>query len=197
MIKTESILLSLEKAATESKGETLEIIVSYILRIVKKSQAAFDYMSGRILFWNKMRLGIREHFEGTKKPLGRPTLRINGAAAEGGSSTQTEVQKNMIDKRMLQIRLIQDRKKSDLEETIVFESDEEVDTGVQGDTVDLRDKDDCWKQVYQKRSFQNIVEYIKTGQDGSKAQDYLMNSEDRVAPAGTATIEYGFVRAKP
>lgn len=159
---------------------------------MKKEKAAFDFLSSRLLLWDKVRVSIKELYDGASRSQSKQNLSPNGGGIGEGPVPQSEISRNMINLRYSQIRMIQERDKSEFDTSVAYESDEEIEDQPDGTTVDLKDKDDQWKQIYLKRSFYDMAEYLRTAADGTNMQDYLMNSEGRVAPPFTATVEYGY-----
>lgn len=184
------MIASLVKVIKQSKSDRAGIIQNFMFRIVKHSKPGFLFLGQQGAFLNKIYQIEKEYLEEVRKESSKITPSQNHSTIRTCVPSDSRIIQALLDRRSRQVSLIQDGNHEIFCKTIHYESDEEYELDPTVKDIDLRDKDEQWRKVQTKRRFGGVIEFLKQGPEGNKIQDYLMNSEDRLAPCNTATLEY-------
>ena len=182
---------ALIKVIAQAKSDRAGTIIVSLFRILKHSKPSFEIMRKQQDFLGRIYQIEREYLDSVRRETSRITSSPNHSSIRSSVPSDNRVVQTLLDRRSRQVSLIQDGNHEVFCRTIYYESDEECDIDPAAKEIDIRDKDEQWKRSTLKRNFGDMIEFFKFSADGSKAQDYLMNAEDRIAPLGTATVEYG------
>lgn len=189
-MQLQSLLPSLIKACNQINDGRAGTVLSYLLRTLRHSRQAFDMMADKTDFLTKIVSIEKEFLDGLRRDKSWFACSPNHTSIRSCVVHDTRSIQALLERRDSQVSLISDGKFEAYCATVHYESDEEVELDPLPKEIDLRDKDEQWRKVTLRRMFGDVVEFIKTTADGSRSQDYLMNSEDRVAMPNTATLEY-------
>jgi hypothetical protein len=190
LIKIESMVSALIKVINQSNGDRSGTILVYLFKIAKHVRAGFTFLGQQSDFLSKVYQVERGYMDYLRSGASKIAPSTGHTSIRTSVPSDNRIIQALLDRRSRQVNLLQDGNFDVFCKTINYESDEECEIDPAAKEIDIRDKDEQWRKVSRKRDFGGVVEFHKPGTEGNRIHDYLMNSEDRVAPLNTAVLEY-------
>jgi hypothetical protein len=164
-----------------------DYMMSYAFRILRDSQSEFERNVSRAQeLMPKYISRIQDFASYTRKEPAK------GGVQGFDYAATAEAQ---LEKRKAQVTYLFRGEAAKFKESIVYDSDDEYDlNSTQKDSdVDLRDgRTNYWDTVRYKKNVMGILFIDRYKPDGKTVPEIIVNSDDRVAPAKTATVEYKY-----